>query len=205
MLLDSLDTNDTFNGFQGSSEPPVEMSAQTAEPAATVDMGTEPSWPAMVDVGTEPPPAPQPVTKVDVGTEPPRAATVDAGTEPAPAPPPVIKVNVGTEPMSSDAGIYAPKPKPAPKRLQAVNEAAQLVDPSKLVDWGKIMILPAKLESALLDLGNEPHIVARIPRFSAIYTAVMDRLRDPAILKAAAASNLTLAEAQALIACPMLR
>ena len=94
-----------------------------------------------------------------------------------------------------------PLPKPRPKP-PAVNEASEIVDPGKLVDWKRLLVLPVKLNTALEDLAAEPRIISRIPRFKEMYDAVMAKLGDPAVQQAAAECNLTMGETQAILACP---
>jgi hypothetical protein len=191
LLLQSLETNDTFKGYQGPPKPTV------AEPPSpeTADMGMGDA-PETLEVGTDPAP---PVQQVTVATETAPSTMVSVGTATDPLPP--------TSPTPAASASVTPTPKPLPKPAlpkvpRALNEASQLVDPTKLVEWVRIAVLPMKLQSALADLGKEPHITARIPRFQEMYSAVQDRLHDPRIQQVAADCSLTWQEAEALVACP---
>jgi len=104
----------------------------------------------------------------------------------------------------SRSSSTAPKlAKPLPKKSSlALNEASQLADPNKIVDWQRIIVMPALLDGALDALGREPHIRTRMHRFDEMYAAVRKKLMEPEVQKAAGEFNLNNTETQALLACP---
>ena len=216
-MLQSMNTTDTWRGYQGPVKPPPMADAGT-DPDPTTKCG--------VDVGsvTEPLAAPETPPKLDVGsvTELEHSVEVGAesapqnvamGTEPEVGPPKImVEAEMGTDPLppppapepSASSSSTAPKlAKPLPKKSSlALNEASQLSDPNKIVDWQRIIVMPALLDGALAALGREPHIRTRMPRFDEMYAAVMKKLVEPEVQKAAAEFNLNSAETQALLACP---
>jgi hypothetical protein len=200
LLLQSLDTNDTFKGYQGPSpKPPV-----AEPPPETADMGTGDTPGETLEVGTDA----VPVHTVSTETAPVAMVSVGTLTDPLP-PPPTPQTPAAASASASEASPAAvtptpkPLPKPAlPKVPRALNEASQLVDPANLVEWARISVLPVKLQSALADLGKQPHIMARIPRFQEMYSTVQARLNDPHIQQVAADCGLTWQETEALVACP---
>jgi hypothetical protein len=102
-----------------------------------------------------------------------------------------------------DATVPKPKPLPKPKP-RALNELSQLVNPEKLVQWGRMRLSEEVLDNALRNVCEDTHVQARVPRIADIYAAVQDKLRDPTLLKVAAAHGLLRRELESLLACPPL-
>lgn len=90
-------------------------------------------------------------------------------------------------------------PKPEPK---AINEASQVVRPEKVVNWLSIKLEETFLRQALWDLGKEQHVLTRCPRFNDLYQQVQWKMQEPAIAAYAQKYNLTVWEAECILACP---
>jgi len=159
----------------------AEIGTDTVPEKITMDTGITTDQPVKTEVETETDvPQPMVMHSVEVGTDP--------APEPETAPPTKIP----------KVGKLLPK-----KSHMAVNENREIVDPSKLVEWTRILVPLEQRTDVLLQLAQEPHIRARIPQIDLIREQTITKLRDTQEMQMAAAEfNLTLEEAHVLLACP---
>ena len=210
-IIESLETNDTWNGYQGPPKPPPKMDAGTEpEPVGKIDACCETDTVVAqkvdAEIGTDT--VPEKITMdTGISTDQPMKTEVETETD-MPQPMMMHSVEVGTDP--------APEPETAPptkipkvgkllpkKNQMAVNENSEIVDPNKLVEWTRILVPLEQRVDVLHQLAQEPHIKTRIPQIELIREQAMAKFRDtPAMQVSAAEFNLSLEEAHVLLACP---
>jgi len=187
-LVVSLETNDTFKGFQGGfvrmptvvppPQPKTKKNAQGASGAsgsAAASNAHCASKPIMMDVGIE--------------------------TDDLLAP---ELMPLAPKAKAMPKSKLPPPPTPAMKavfKLCARNEHAQLVDPDKLVAWGKMLIPPQRLERVLETPAATQHIKARIPRMGQIIAAVDEKMEEPEMKAFCTVAGMFREEARCLMAC----
>ena len=217
-LIESLETNDTWNGYQGPPKPPPKMDACCVTDTVDVIV-VEKVDSAMV---TDTVPTIQKITmdmgivtdqelkahaiEAKVGPDEPQVTT-DTGTDAITDVKEMHSIEVGTDDMPTaepPAAKVAKIGKPLPKKVpQALNEMSAIVDPNKLVDWTRIVVPMDMRDDVLGNLAKELHIRTRIPEIDLIRQKAIDKFRDSSVIQNAAKDHqLTMEEAHVLLACP---
>ena len=197
-MVESLESNDTFKGFEGGStcrltSEHAQDASEASDKVAGSSNAQSASQPDMVTVGVG---GDDDVEPVSVGTD-----TADLQKNK----PTMTDIGVETDvpPPPPKAPPTKPAPPPLPKavyKLTAKNEDSQIVDADKLVHWERIMLNVRSLENILEVLAGTEHVKKRVPCMQQIIQAVDLKLEDPAMQRMCFQNNLDKQEARCMMA-----